>query len=273
LVDGQRVVMTYNADYIPSPDSAAPWYGRSGFIHPVVTPSGRTVTEGFPADHMHQHGLMFAWTSSSVGPRPVDFWNSRLQAGRVEHLDTVRADSDSIEVRLHHIDATAASPTVVLEETWQINRVPHESMHVFDLVSTQECVTAERFEVHQYHYGAMCVRGPSSWLDSGVTMSTSEGKNQADGNHTRPKWVAMYGSVDDSVCGIVAMSHPSNFRSPQPARLHPKKPYFCFAPMVLGDFPIEPKRPYISRFRFAAFDGEPNVQQFNALWEHYAGQD
>ena len=58
LADNGRGVMTYNADLIPSPDADAPWFKRSGFIHPVYTPGGRVVTEGFPADHLHQHGLI-----------------------------------------------------------------------------------------------------------------------------------------------------------------------------------------------------------------------
>ena len=115
----------------------------------------------------------------------------------------------------------------------------------------------------------MCIRGPLSW-DSGDIILTSEGKKQEDGNHTRPNWVAMSGQVDGELCGIAAMSHPDNFRSPQPVRIHPEKPYFCFAPMVLGEFRLEPDKPYVSRFRFAAFDGKPDPEQLNALWQAFA---
>ena len=104
-------------------------------------------------------------------------------------------------------------------------------------------------------------------------MLTSEGKARANGNHSRPDWVALYGEIDGQICGIVAMNHPSNFRAPQPVRLHPKKPYFCFAPMVLGDFAIEPDEPYISRFRFVAFDGKPNQAELNQIWKQFAANE
>ena len=100
-------------------------------------------------------------------------------------------------------------------------------------------------------------------------MLTSEGKGRADGNHTRPTWTALSGKADGEICGIAAMSHPSNFRSPQPVRIHPKLAYFCFAPMVLGDFKLEPEKPYVSRFRFVAFDGPANPDQLEMIWRHF----
>ena len=269
LYDGDRVLMTYNAAYVPTPDPNAPWFGRSGFIHPVYTPKGRVVTDGFPLDHMHQHGLMFAWTSAVFDGSPVDFWNSKERQGRVEHVRTLRADADAITVRLQHVIERGEKPLTVLKETWNLYRVPHPSMHVFDLVSTQTCATDRPLDIRKYHYGAMCIRGPLNW-NSGDVMLTSEGKRQADGNHSRPNWVAMFGEDDCEPCGIAAMSHPENFRAPQPVRLHPQMPYFCFAPMVLGDFQLEPGKIYVSRFRFVAFDGKPDLNQLNALWRAFA---
>lgn len=266
-----RTIMTYNARYIDSPDPAQPWFGRSGFIHPVYTPSGRIVTAGFPADHLHQHGLMFAWTSAEVDGRVIDFWNSKKKSGLIEHVETVRADADAMLVKLRHIDATATIRTIVLNETWEIQRVPDPTMNVFDLVSAQTCATNRPLKIKEFHYGAMCIRGPTAWLKA-ASMVTNEGKQRVEGNHSRPNFVVLHGNIDGEPCGIAAMSHPANFRAPQPVRLHPDKPYFCFAPMILGDFQIEPDKPYLSRFRFVAFDGEPNDAALAKLWKQFADQ-
>ena len=267
LASAGKSVMTYNALFVESPDADQPWYGRSGFIHPVYTPSGRVVTDGFPTDHLHQHGLMFAWTSAVVNGRKVDFWNSKKQVGVVEHVETTHADSEKIVVQLQHIDRTSETPAIALKETWEIQLVSHPSMNVFDLVSTQNCVT-ELFEIKEYHYGAMCIRGSSEWLKD-ATMVTNEGKHRIEGNHSRPNYVTLSGVIDGETCGIAAMSHPDNFRAPQPVRLHSKKPYFCFAPMILGDFRIDPEEPYVSIFRFVAFDGEPQTDELDAIWQQY----
>ena len=265
---GQKL-LTYNVSYLDSPDPKQPWFGRSGFIHPMFTPAGKVVTEGFPEDHLHQHALMFAWVSANFDGHDVDFWNSKKQKGYIEHTKIVRSDVSSLVVTLQHVDTTNKPPKVVLNETWEMTAVPHDTMNVFDLKSTQTCATDQPLIIKKYHYGGMCVRGHKSWSLENVTMQTSEGKYRVEGNHTRPSYVLLHGDVDGQACGIVAMSHPKNFRSPQPVRLHPKMPYFCFAPMVLGKFQIKPEKPYVSRFRFVAFDGEPDQDAINEIWKQY----
>ena len=54
------------------------------------------------------------------------------------------------------------------------------------------------------------------------------------------------------------------------ARFRGTKPYFCFAPMVLGGFKIEPGRPYVSRYRFYVHDGALDVKEAERLWHDYA---
>lgn len=268
---GDRPVLTYNAGFVPSPKKDAPWYGRSGFIHPVLTPKGRCVTDPFPADHLHQHAIMFAWTSARIDGRKVDFWNSHKKLGRIEHVKTVKADKTTIVVKLRHINLTTRKPTPVLDETWKVTLVPCDAadLNVFDLTSTQTVIGDKPFKLAKYHYGGMCIRGNIAWRGDDV-MITSEGKKRIEGNHTRPDWVVMHGEVDGEPCGIAAMGHPDNFRHPQPVRLHPKMPYFCFAPMVAGAFRIEPGTPYVSRYRFIAFDGPPDPKRIEKMWKAYA---
>ncbi|MEM6259086.1 MAG: PmoA family protein [Planctomycetota bacterium] len=269
LSDGDRPIATYNAGFVASPIEDAPWFGRSGFIHPVYSPKGRVVTDPFPADHPHQHGLMFAWTSSEYEGQRVDFWNSRKKQGKVEHVETIKADADTIKVTLRHvIIAGKHKDTIALNETWSIKRVEHDTLNIFDLVSVQTCATDKPLKIRQYKYGAMCIRGPANW-SNGDAMLTSEGESQADGNHTRPSWVALFGEVGGETAGIAAMAHPDNFHGPQPVRLHEKMSYFCFAPMVAGEFYIKPGEPYVSRFRFLTYDGKPDADQLNAVWKDY----
>ena len=40
--------------------------------------------------------------------------------------------------------------------------------------------------------------------------------------------------------------------------------------MVLDDMKISVDEPYVSKFRFVAFDGEPNPQALEKLWVAYA---
>jgi hypothetical protein len=271
LIQNNKPVLEYQARFIPSPDEAAPWYGRSGFIHPVFTPEGKVVTSDFPPDHLHQHGIMFAWTSGRIGNRKVDFWNSQKKEARVEHIETVQMGKTSMMVKLKHIDLTTGAPVDVIHETWEIRLVGHEQMHVFDLKSTQTVVLDEPFHIDKYHYGSLCVRGADAWMSNKADMLTSEGFVRENGNHTTARWVALSGEIDGAVCGLAAMGHPDNFRTPQPVRLHPSMPYFSFTPMVTDGFELQPGEDYVSRFRFAAFDGSPDAGSLDRLWKDYAG--
>jgi hypothetical protein len=117
----------------------------------------------------------------------------------------------------------------------------------------------------------MAIRGHRNWFDTkNSEYLTSEGKTRKDGNQTRPRWVDMYGWVDGKLSGIALLCHPENFRFPQPARLHPEKPYFCFATPALGPFSIEPGKPYRSRYRFYVHQGRPDPAAIDRVWTEFA---
>lgn len=269
LSENGRKILTYNPGYQESPEKDAPWFGRSGFIHPVYSPSGVLVTDDFPEGHRHQHGIMFAWTNTIIDGQSVDFWNSHKKQGLVEHAETINADKSEILVKLRHMDLTAKTPKAVIRETWKLTVVPHPTLNIFDFESVME--VNETLHIGGYRYGGLCVRGSAKWAHN-AEFITSEGKGRADGNHTRPTWIAMSGKIDGKSAGIACLGNPANFRAPQPVRVHEEFPYFGYAPVVLGDFTIEPKKPFLSRYRFVVFDGEPDPKVLERLWRSYAAE-
>ena len=49
---GNQPILTYNVQSPPAPSGIDPVFERSGFLHPVYTPTQACVTAAFPADHM-----------------------------------------------------------------------------------------------------------------------------------------------------------------------------------------------------------------------------
>lgn len=273
---GGRSVLAYNYAVVPCPDRQQPWFDRSGFIHPVTSPAGQVLTDDMPPDHYHQHGIMLAWVNTTFEGRHVDFWNSKQQQGKVEHVKLSRVVEGPVfagfTAGLAHIDLTApGGPKTALEETWQVRVYDRADAFLFDLASTQRCATESPLVINEYHYGGMCFRGARAWFDqqSGDFL-TSEGESRADGNHTRPCWVDAYGKQEGGTAGVTVFCWPENSRAPQPVRLHPQKPYFCWAPMVLGPFAIEPGAPYVSKYRYYVHDGPLDPRQAEALWHALA---
>lgn len=288
---GNKRLLRYQKSVRPSPEGIDPLYQRSGYIHSVSTPSGRVVTGDFAPDHPHQHAIFNAWVRSRFEGREVDFWNQRDNLGRVSHekvvsIEHVGGNARFVVELLHEEIAADGTARPVLRETWTVTaHKPVGGAFVFDLESAQVCASDSPLVVSEYHYGGMALRGSNQWFSDATAKAlqvyraeskkdpdtplpeiaqvghrflTSEGSDRFEGNHTRPAWVSMFGLVDDRLAGITVMGHPENVAHPRPVRLHPTKPYFCFAPMVLGAFTIEPGAVYRSKFRYVVHDGMPD---------------
>lgn len=290
---GGKPVVTYQKSIRESPDGIAPVFRRSGYLHPVMTPSGRTVTGDFPPDHAHQHAIFSAYVRTRFEGNAVDFWNQRAEQGGVRHdrvISTQQSrDSASFQVRLAHEQYVGDGKTIpALYETWKVTvHRTSANAYLFDLESEQTCASDSPLTIRKYHYGGMALRGSNQWYSestaaaltaaqqrlkknpdaelpslelAGHRFLTDEGKNRFSGNHSRANWVSISGVVDGEPAGIVVIGHPDNFRHPQPVRLHPNKPYFCFAPMVLGEFTIRPGQPFRSKYRYIVHDGPPDIE-------------
>ncbi|MCA9075424.1 MAG: PmoA family protein [Planctomycetaceae bacterium] len=261
-----RPVLTYHTSVVMPPEGLDPIFQRSGFIHPLRTPSGHVLTEAFPEDHLHQHGIFAAWVKTTFEGREIDFWNQKGGTGTVEHLEVVSSASGPVfgefTVKLRHLALSESSePTAVLDETWTVRVYDRSDVYVIDLISEQNCATDKPLSLHEYHYGGMAFRGTSQWLDQdGSDFLTSEGKSRADGNHSRPHWTDAFGLVDGQLCGVTVLQHPSNIRYPSPVRLHPSKPYFVYTPVALGEMMIEPNQPLVSQYRYIVHDGPVDHQ-------------
>lgn len=300
-----KPVLTYQKAIVAPPGDMEDLYSRSGYIHPVYSPSGKEVTGDFPVDHPHQHALFFAWTSTTFEGRKVDFWNQRAETGLISHSEVLslfnEPESAGFSVKIVHSDRSApGGEKPVLDEIWtvRVHATPPGEPYLFDLESVQTCASESPLTLNEYQYGAMAIRGNQQWFDPDYAKAiaawekekkknpeapaptqvpqgdflTSEGKNRLNGNHSRPNWVDMFGKTDGEDAGIAMLSHPSNFRSPQPVRLHPSKPYFCFSPVVLGEFQIVPGKKYTSRYRFLVHDGKPDPVQIDQKWKEYSGE-
>jgi hypothetical protein len=254
-------------------------FKRAGYMHPVYTPAGRIVTDDYPSDHPHQHGIMFAWTKTEFEGRHPDFWNMGSGTGSVEFDGIGNSWTGPVHAgftaRLRYVDLSAAKPVMALNELWAVRgyslRSGQKPYTIFDIISTQQTAGNSPLLLPDYRYGGIAVRGHRNWRKKeNVTFLTSEGKDRIAGDDTRARWCSIAGNVDGAVVGIAAFGHPDNFRAPQPVRIHPDDPYFNFSPSKLGDWRIDPGKPYVSRYRFVAFDGPADRVELDRLWNDYA---
>jgi len=167
-----------------------------------------------------------------------------------------------------------------LHEVWTVvvHQTPADHF-LFDIISVQQCASDKPLNLAEYHYGGMAIRGNYQWLKEkedhsihpgDVQYLTSEGKDRWEGNHSRPNWVAFTGKIDSQDVSAAVFCSPENFRAPQHVRIHPNKPYFCFAPMMGGSFQIAPGEPYVSSYRYLVTSDVADVGMIEKHWKRYS---
>ena len=277
-----RPALRYNIAVVEPPEGKDTVYARSGFIHPVYTPDGTVITDGFPEGHTHQHAIFMAWTRSTYKGKMVDFWNARKRSGRVFHSEVILTErskgSVSFKVGLKHQELVSSEKEIVLDEIWEVRAYPEvDGRFVFDIKSTQKTVTNEPLILNEYHYGGMGLRLSGEWFRENESdpeppfeFSTSDGQGRIEGNHTRQRWVAASGLIGGQRASIAVLGHHANFRAPQPVRIHPKMPYFSYSPMVLGEFRIEAGDSFVSRYRYIVSSEGFDSKWLDRKWEEYA---
>lgn len=277
LYQSGKPVLTYHTAVVRPPAGMEAHYARSGFIHPLYSPAGKVLTDAFPIGHAHQHGVFNAWTQTTVRHEVVDFWNQAKGSGNVKHVELGDVEDGSFEADLQQYSLKRGA---AINEEWEVAVHDQGDPFLIDIEIEQKCATANEVYLHPYHYGGFGLRGSAHWssedeprFEGLMKILTGEGVTDiAASNHTRPGWVAVYGKIDGKEAGFVVMDHPSNFRYPQPVRVHPKMPYFVFSPVVEGSFIIRPGFTYESRYRIATFDGPPDPETIEAWYEDFTGK-
>jgi Methane oxygenase PmoA len=253
-------------------------FQRGAYLHPIRTLSGAVLTDDYPPNHVHHHGIWWAWTKTEFEGRAPDFWNMGGGKATVEFVTLERSWGGAVHsgfVSKHRfVDLSAPMPTTALNETWDVRAYNNaaDGIWIFDLTSTQECATDKPLKLPEYHYGGLGFRGRWEWNGkTNANFLTSEGiTDREQGHGTRARWCDISGLADGKRAGITIMCHPENFRAPQHMRLHPSEPFFCYAPQQGGDMEIAPGKKYVSRYRFVVHDGPARKEVIERHWNDYA---
>lgn len=275
-----RPVFRYNAEITPLPRAGInPIYERGGYIHPVHTPGGAIVSADYPPDHLHHHGIWAAWTRTRFHGHDVDFWNVADRKGDVLPVALDSAWSGPVyggfSARHRYVALAGGAPRDALNERWTARvynvQGAERPYWIFDLETVQTTASSLPLVLPEYHYGGMAFRGRDEWNGArNATFLTAEGKTRPEANATRTRWTHIGGAVGAGTAGLAMLSHPENFRFPEPVRIHPTEPYFVYAPSQLGEWSIEPGRGYRARYRFVVHDGEADARELDRLWADFA---
>jgi hypothetical protein len=279
VIAGEEPVLVYNTETLYPAEGLADYYKRSGFIHPFYSPDGKAITDGFPVGHTHQHGIFFAWVNTTYRGEFTDFWNQQDETGTVAFKELKDQFDGPLTAGIRAVqEFQSLKYGPVLEEEWTIRVYRLPDYNVLDITSKQKMIGNDTLYVNKYHYGGLGIRLSAEWNEADsahftnpMRILTSEGIVDRDSaNHSRPRWTAVYGNLEGSPAGVALFDHPSNFRYPQPVRVHPNMPYFVPTPSVADGFTLVPGQEYVSNYRIVSFDGLPDSEALNAMWRAYS---
>ncbi|HTE33670.1 MAG TPA: DUF6807 family protein, partial [Chryseolinea sp.] len=151
ITANKKKVLQYNYEVQYPPKGVDTFFKRSGFIHPLWSPSGNVLTQINPPDHYHHMGIWNPWTDVVYQGKKVDFWNLGDKKGTVRFAHFISKDMGDVfggfKALQEHVvlDSPArASETIAMNEVWDIkvfNVGP--SIWLWDFTSTLNCAATD----------------------------------------------------------------------------------------------------------------------------------
>ena len=211
VVDGGKPVLTYrHGDRLPA--GVDPKYARSSYIHPLYSLDGAPLTEDFPADHPHHHGLFWAWPSVVVRGVATQSWHPAEPALRQRFVRWAGQEVGPSGVRLVTENAwTLGGRETVVEETVALTVHPASALgRAIDVEITLRPldgpVELRGAAESDKGYGGLCLRGAA--LLEGAAMTTDEGPLEGDSAGRPFRWADLSAGAGGGIAVFVPPGHP-----------------------------------------------------------------
>ncbi len=273
-------IFTYQYETVFPPEGIDSSFQRSGFIHPLNTLNGHTITTIQPPDHYHHYGLWNPWTHVLFEKDTLDFWNLAKKVGTVRFADFKELVEDensvSFQVLHEHVVLKDGKNKIALNElqTMKVSYV-NEEYYTLDLQFDYSCATDSPFKILEYRYGGLCLRGTEEWTKNTSTIVNSEGQMEDDLEGSLARWCMVQGKLGNETGGAIIMSNPKNHNHPEPLRVWPRNQengqiFINFSPTKFSDWELLPNKVYSLKYRVVIFNDKMSSEVADKLWLDYS---
>lgn len=280
ITDQEGIAITEDSSrvlfYQVKPKSLNGKYERSSYIHPLYSLKGNVITEDFPEDHPHHHGIYSAWHQILLDNRSIgDGWTGdNISVSVVDTRVTDQPESIAIHSEVLWSAALGdrqAEP--VVKERLQI--IAHESNEQFRVVDYNFILFPLKDSLSiggsadEKGYGGFSLRfklpGDIRFIAKGEEVEAQVVSVDAG------PWMNFAGSFDGvggGQSGVIVFNHPSNPGSPQPWILRKEKS--MQNPAFPGKHPVMLSKEGLSlRYRMIIHNGDLDENAIDALYREY----
>ncbi len=287
LIRGNMPVLSYRYGMTYPPQGVDSIFRKSGYIHPLLSPSGDTLSRIQPPDHYHHYGIWGPWTHTRIAGERVDFWNLAERQGTVLFKDFNDTFSGPVyggfNAHQEHINLKAEENSrIALNENlevkvWDLGR---PDRYMVDYTSQFKSPLDDGILFEAYRYGGgLGMRFTERWHKDNCSVLTSEGKDRLTADGTNARWCMVTGvsANGNGTNGVLFLSYPENKSHPEPMRVWPidgnggrGDMFFEFCPIRHEEWKIEPNKDYRLKYRMVVFEGKLTVQEAESYWKSFA---
>ena len=109
LWQGKQPVLVYHSEQVTRTGAAAVG-NRASYVHPIYGLDGEVITDDFPKDHYHHHGLFWGWPHVTIGGKDYDFW--KMKGTEIKFKRWLSKEAD------------AKGATLAVENEWMVGDKP-----------------------------------------------------------------------------------------------------------------------------------------------------
>ncbi|PCJ97142.1 MAG: hypothetical protein COA50_05745 [Flavobacteriaceae bacterium] len=271
----EKPVLSYQYETMYPPAGVDSAFQRSGYIHPLKTLSGHTLTWIQPEDHYHHYGLWNPWTHVLFEKDTLDFWNLKKKEATVRFADFKEISRNKFSVLQEHVVLKDGEEKIALNEvqTIEFNKLSDEQ-YTIDFTIDYSCATDSPFKILEYRYAGFSIRATEKWNAENSKVISSEVQTRDEIDGTLGKWVLVQGELGNDYGGFLLLSNTSNFNHPEPLRVWPKGNhegwiFVNFAPTKTKDWLLEPGKIYTLKYRMVVSNTEISADEAEEFWTTY----
>lgn len=210
IIDGQTDILTYCfGDQLQ--EDLDPKHTRSCYIHPLFSLDGQVLTDNFPKDHLHHHGVFWTWPIVKTRGRDTQTWHPHTPSLRQHFVRWLerKVEKDAATLVVENIWKLDGKE-VVAKETVSLHVHPADDVgRAIDLELKIQAVGGP-LELHgapdqNKGYGGLSLRGAPMF--KGAALTTDQGLLKEDSTNVPFRWADL-STEQLGVSIFVSPGHP-----------------------------------------------------------------